>query len=82
MITQKTAATAMMAVLILRARVGANSLFSQVIQSELTGSVSRNVALMSLLARRTFDDRDRRRTHAKKIDIRIIDFDAHRESLG
>src|SRR3977135_3331524 len=81
MITQRTASTAMTAVRILRARVGANSLFSQVIQSELSGAPSRNVALMSLLGQRTFDDRNSRCAHPEKIGIGILDFDPHRETL-
>jgi hypothetical protein len=81
MITHKTAPPTRIAVRILRARVGANSLFSQVIQSELTERASRNVALMELFLRRTFDDRDRGRAHAEKIDIRIFDFDPNRKAL-
>src|ERR1700730_1881276 len=81
MMTHKTAPATMMAVLILRAFVGASSLFSQVIQSELTGRASRNVALMELFRRRTFDDCNRGRAHAEKIDIGILDFDPDWETL-
>src|ERR1700731_1732570 len=54
MITHKTAPATMIAVLILRALVGASSRFNQPIQSESLGSepdwrcASRNVALMEL----------------------------------
>src|SRR5438128_1075589 len=80
MITHKTAPATMMAVLILRALVGASSRRNQAIQSESMGRASRNVALMDLFPR-TFDDRDRGRAHPEKIGIGILDFDAHGESL-
>src|SRR5947208_10131914 len=81
MMTHKAAPATMMAVRILRACVGASSLLNQWFQSESSGRASRNVALTKLFRRRTFDDRDRGRAHAEKIDIRILDFDTDRESL-
>src|SRR5437879_13685200 len=87
MITHKTAPATMMAVLILRALVGASSRFNQPIQSESLGSepdwrnASRNVALMHLFPR-TFDNRDRRRAHAEQILIWILDFNADGETWG
>src|SRR5260370_39936857 len=80
MITHKTAPPTMMAVRILRARVGASSRRNQPIQSESMGRASTNVALMDLFPR-TFDDRDRGRAHPEKVGIGIFDFDANRESL-
>src|SRR5882724_7507165 len=86
MITHKTAPATMMAVRMLRGRVGASSRRNQAIQLESIGSepdwrnASRNVALMDLFPR-TFDDRDRGRAHPEKIGIGILDFDAHGESL-
>src|SRR5438874_3037776 len=82
MMTHKAAPATMMAVRILRACVGASSLLNQWFQSESSGRASRNVALTKLFPRRTFDDRNRGRAHAKKIDIRIFDFDANRKALG
>src|ERR1700719_1934540 len=86
MMTHKTAPATMMAVLILRALVGASSRLSQPSQSESTESepdwrnASRNVALMDSFPR-TFDDRDRGRAHPEKIGIGILHFDAHRKAL-
>src|SRR6266567_5356002 len=82
MITHKTAPATMMAVLILRACVGASSLLNQWFQSESSGRASRNVALTKLFRRRTFDDRDRGRPHAEKILVGIFDFDADWKTLG
>src|SRR5438132_10236968 len=87
MITHKTAPATMTAVRISRALVGASSRLSQPSQSESIGSepdwrnASRNVALMELFPRRTFDDRDRGRAHAEKIRVGIFDFDANRKAL-
>src|SRR5205807_6294881 len=81
MITHKTAPPTMMVVRISRARVGASSCRNQPIQSESRGRASRNVSLMELFGWRTFDDRNGGRAHAKKIDIRIFDFDANRKAL-
>jgi hypothetical protein len=36
---------------------------------------------MTSFVRRTFDDRNRGRAHAEKIDIRIFYFDANRKAL-
>src|SRR6266446_10976188 len=80
MMTHKTAPATMMAVRILRARVGASSRRNQAIQSESMDRASRNVALMDLFPR-TSDDRDRGRAHAEKVGIGILDFYAHGESL-
>src|ERR1700736_4441166 len=80
MMTHKTAPPTMMAVLILRALVGASSRRNHAIQSESMGRASRNVALMDLFPR-TFDDRDRRRAHPEKVGIRILNLDANWESL-
>src|SRR5258708_27253997 len=80
MITHKPAPPTMMAVRILRARVGASSRRNQPIQSESMGRASTNVALMDLFPR-TFDDRDRGRAHPEKVGIGIFDFDANRELL-
>src|SRR5437899_5342109 len=72
----------MMAVLILRALVGASSPLSQPSQWESSGRASRRVALMKLFrGRRTFDDRDRGSAHPEKIFVRIFDFDADRKTL-
>src|SRR6516165_8119149 len=81
MMTHKTAPATIMAVLILRVSVGSSSCLNQPIQLESIGRASRYVSLMELLARRTFDDRDRGRAHAEKILVGIFDFDAHREPL-
>src|SRR5438552_17595412 len=81
MMTHKTAPATMMAVRISRRRVAASSRFNQPTQSEPLGRASRNVALMELFPRRTFDDRDSGRAYAEKIWIGIFDFDAHLESL-
>src|SRR2546430_14285064 len=81
MITHKTAPPTMMAVRISRARVGASSCRNQPIQSESRGRASRNVSLMELFGRRTFNDCNGGRAHTEKIDIGILDFDAHRETL-
>src|SRR6266513_2069174 len=80
MMTHKTAPATMMAVLILRALVGASSRLSQPSQSESIGRASTNVALI-LFRWRTFDDRDRGRAHAEKILVGIVDFDANRKAL-
>src|SRR5947207_15894050 len=81
MITHKTAPATMMAVRILRACVGASSLLNQWFQSESSGRASRNVALTKLFRWRTFDDRNRGRSHAEKILVGIFDFDTDREAL-
>src|SRR3954463_902988 len=81
MMTHKMVPATMMAVRILRALIGASSPLSQPSQSESSGRASRSVALMKLFRRRTFDDRDRGCAHPEKIEIRIFDLDADRESL-
>src|SRR6266496_584801 len=80
MTTHKTAPATMMAVLILRALVGASSRLSQPSQSESIGRASTNVALIELFLR-TLYDRNRGRAHAEKIRVGIFDFDANREAL-
>src|SRR5215471_20988895 len=81
MMTQSTTPRTRIPVLISRKRVGASSRLNQPIQSESIGRASRNVALMELFRRRTFDDRDRGRAHTEKILVGIFDFDADREPL-
>src|SRR5262245_26341633 len=81
MMTQSTAPMTRMAVLISRKCVGASSRLSQPTQLESIGRASRNVVLMELFRRRTFDDRNRGRAHAEKILIRLFDFDPDRETL-
>ena len=81
MITHKTAPPTMMAVRILRARVGANSRLNQPIQSESLGPCFEKCRAHKLFPRRTFDDRNRGRAHAEKILVRIFDFDTNGESL-
>src|SRR5262249_11227606 len=81
MMTQSTTPATRIAVLISRKRVGASSRLNQPTQSESIGRASRNVALMELFRRRTFDDRDRGRAHTEKILVGIFDFDAHRKTL-
>src|SRR5882724_13311913 len=80
MITHKTAPATMMAVLTLRALVGASSRLSQPSQSGSIGRASTNVALMDLFPR-TFDDRNRGRAHPEKVGIGTLDFDANRKAL-
>src|SRR5262249_32099488 len=80
MMTHKTVPPTMIAVRISRSRVGLSSCFKNPIQSESSDRVSWKAALISSLPR-TFDDRDRGRTHAEKILVRIFDFDSDREPL-
>src|SRR5262249_34697546 len=81
MMTHSTTPMTRIAVLISRKRVGASSRVSQPIQSESIGRASRNVVLMELFPRRTFNDCNCGCAHAEKILVGIFDFDADWESL-